>query len=141
MRVVIGPVDVTSARAWLGHARQVVDQLDAVAPGECFTAPEIRATFRAYLDEWNEHARGEEFLWEADIPAEQVEFDMHAFQRVAGVLAARDEREGWRSPPEGEDFLLALLQGAFTAMQAEGATSAAFANHLAEFWPGRAPIC
>jgi hypothetical protein len=139
MRVVIGPVDGASATAWLGYARRVVDELDEMAPGECFTTPEVLGAFRGYLDSW-EAAAGDEFVWEQDIPTEQVEYNMHAFQRVTGVLAERAEREGRQAPPEGDDFYLALLQGVLTALEAEGAASAAFAKHLAEFWPGWATI-
>lgn len=137
MRVVIGPVDVGSATAWLNYARQVLDDLGAMAPGECYTSPDVVDTFRSFVDSWEAAATGEKFLWEQDIPAEQVEFNMHAFQRVAGVLAERAEREGIRAPDDAEEFYLALLHGVLSALEAEGPSSAAFAKHLGEFWPGR----
>jgi hypothetical protein len=140
MRVVVGPVDAGSASVWLAYARDVLDELETMAPGECFTSPQVLATFRHYVDEWSSVSDGEKFLWEQDIPAEQVEYNMHAFQRVAGVLAERAEREGPKAPPEGEDFYLALLHGVLAALEAEGPASAAFAKHLGEFWPGRGSI-
>lgn len=140
MRVVIGPVDAGSARAWLGYATRVIDELDAMAPGACYTTPEVLAVFRGFLQSWQAAALDREFLWEQDIPTEQVEYNMHAFQRVAGLLTERAEREGRQAPPEGDDFYLALLQGVLTALEAEGPASASFAKHLAEFWPGWACI-
>lgn len=140
MRVVIGPVSAASALAWLDYADEVIVELDAIAPGECFTTPEVLEVFRSYVASWRASAVGDELLWERDIPAEQVEYHMHAFQRVAEVLDQRAEERGTASPPEGEDFYAAILQGVLTALDAEGPSSAAFAEHLAEFWPGRDPL-
>jgi hypothetical protein len=141
MRVVIGPVDARSARAWLRYADQVLDELGTMAPGECFTTPETVALLRGYVDSWKRTTgSGPEFWWEQEIPTEQVEYSMHAFQRVVDVLARRAEVHGRAAPPEGDDFYLALLHGVLAALQGESASSAAFAKHLAEFWPGWATI-
>lgn len=141
MRVVIGPVDVRSAEAFVGYAHQALDDVGAMAPGECFTTPEVMAVFRGFVDAWGEAAVGDEFVWEQDLPPEQVEYNMHALQRVAGVLAERAEREGRQLPPEAEDFYIAMLHGVLTALETGGPASAAYAKHLAEFWPGRERIC
>ena len=138
--MVIGPVGVASANAWLDYADQVIDELAAMAPGECFTTPEVLEVFRAYVTSWRSAAVGSDFLWEQEIPPEQVEYDMHAFQRVAEVLARRAEEQGDAAPPESEDFYAALLRGVLGALEAEGPSSAAFAEHLSEFWPGRDPL-
>lgn len=141
MRVVIGPVDQHSARTWLGYADQVLDELGKMAPGECFTTPETVSLLRGYVHSWKRAARsGPEFLWEQDIPTEQVEYSMHAFQRVVDVLARRAAEHGRSAPPEGDDFYLAVLHGVLRALEAESSSSAAFAEHLAEFWPGWATI-
>lgn len=140
MRVVIGPVSVASANAWLDYADGVLDELAAMAPEECFTTPEVIEVFRAYVASWREAAVGTVMVWERDIPPEQVEYDVHAFQKVAEVLARRAEEHGRASPPEGEDFYGALLQGVLAALDAEGPSSAAYARHLSEFWPGREPL-
>lgn len=138
--MVIGPVSAASALAWLDYADDVLDELGAMAPGECFATPEVIEVFRTYVGSWRASAAGAELLWERDIPAEEVEYHMHAFQRVAEVLDQRAATEGTAAPPEGEDFYAAILQGVLTALEAEGAASAAFAEHLAEFWPGRDPL-
>ncbi|MFP5578223.1 MAG: hypothetical protein ACLGIZ_08280 [Acidimicrobiia bacterium] len=140
MRVVIGPVSVASATAWLDHADEVIDELAVVAPGECFTTSEVLEVFRGYLRSWRAAAVGTELVWEADIAPEQVEYDMHAFQRVVDMRSQRAAERGRVAPPEGEDFYLALLHGVLGALQAEGPASASFAKHLAEFWPGRDPL-
>jgi hypothetical protein len=140
MRVVIGPVSVPSANAWLDYAEEVLGELASMAPGECFTTPEVLEVFRAYVASWREAAVGTEMVWERDIRPEQVEYDMHAFQRVAQLLAQRAEEHGLAAPPEGEDFYVAVLQGVLAALDAEGPSSAAYAEHLAEFWPGRDPL-
>lgn len=140
MRVVIGPVSVASATAWLDYADEVIDELAAMAPGECFTTSEVLEVFRGYLTSWRAAAVGTDLVWERDIAPEQVEYDMHAFQRVVDVLSQRAAEGGRAAPPEGEDFYLALLNGVLSALQAEGPASASFAKHLSEFWPGRDPL-
>ena len=127
---------------WLDYAQEVLDELESMAPGECFTSPDVMATFRHYVSSWRDSVGSDRdwFLWEQDIPTEQVEYNMHAFQRVAGVLAERAERDGVQAPPESEDFYLALLQGVLSALEGESGSSAAFAKHLGEFWPGRESI-
>lgn len=134
--MVIGPVDAGSARAWLGYAEQVLDEVGSLAPGECFTSPDTLDFLRAFVRSWQLSAVGDVFCWEEDIPAERVEYSMHAFQRVVDVLARRAEVHGRMAPPEGDAFYLAVLQGVLRALETESASSAAFARELAEFWPG-----
>ena len=125
--------------AWIGFAREVVADLDVLAPGECFSTAEVRAIFESYLEQWTAAARRDEkFVWEEDIPAEQVEYHVHAFHQAAAMLARHEEQTGERqSPAEGDEFYLALLTGVLTALEAEGPSSAAFAQYLGQFWPGR----
>lgn len=139
MRVVVGPVSAISAAAWIGHARGILDDLDALAPGKCFSTPEVRAIFDSYLSEWEAILQPDEkFVWERDIAAEQVEYHLHAFHQVAEMLSRPDGRGDIAGPPaEGEDFVLALLHGVLSALEAESPSSAAFAKHLGAFWPGR----
>lgn len=139
MRVVVGPVSRSSAKAWLGYARRVVDELGELAPDATFSSPEVVATFTDYLDQWDvAAATSGEFVWESEIPAEHVEFHMHAFHQVATVLREREERVGARqAPEEAQEFYLALLQGVLTALEAESQASAEFAQHLGRFWPGQ----
>ncbi len=139
MRVVVGPVPARSAEAWIRHARGVLADLDALAPGECFSTPEVCAIFDFYLSEWEVMVGADEkFVWERDIPAEQVEYHIHAFHQVANMLSGPNGRRGTPGPPaEGEEFVLALLNGVLSALESEGPSSAAFAQHLGQFWPGR----
>lgn len=139
MRVVVGPVSRESARAWLGYARSVVDELSDIAPGQCFTTPEVLAVFSEYLDSWDRAARRSgDFFWEDEIATEQVEYHMHSFHQVAGMLRDRQERLGAaQAPDEGDAFYLALLNGVLSALETESASSAEFAQHLGRFWPGQ----
>lgn len=139
MRVVVGPVSANSAAAWIGHAREILDDLDSLAPGECFSTPEICAIFDSYLSEWEAALHEDEkFVWERDIPAEQVEYHLHAYHQVADMLAGPGRRHHTAGPPaEGEEFALALLGGVLSALEAESPSSASFAKHLGAFWPGR----
>lgn len=140
MRVVIGPVDAGSARAWLSHAEQALDEVPLLAPGECFTSPDTLEFLRGFVRSWQLSADGDVFVWDEDIPAERVEYSMHAFQRVVAVLAERAEATGRTAPPEGDAFYLAVLTGVLRALETESPSSAAFARELAEFWPGSVTV-
>lgn len=141
MRVVVGPVSNASARSWLDYAQGVVDELTAIAPDACFSTPEVREIFESYLAEWRRVARRRgDFVWEADIPAEQAEYHMHAFHQVAAMLAEREHQTGAASAPdESREFYVALLSSVLSALEAESAASAEFAQHLGRFWPGQEP--
>jgi hypothetical protein len=135
MRVVVGPVRGESARAWLAHAHGVVDDLDR-SPRSCPATPELLDVFRGYLAEWDGAATEEKFCWERDIPVEEAKYHVHAFHQVAEMLSVEaDGRDDWRSPDEGVEFVLALLTGVLGALQAEDPASAAFAQHVGQFWP------
>ena len=140
MRVVIGPVSTESAELWLGYARTVVRDLEAVAPGASFADPELRSIFDGYLSEWEAEAAGDgPFLWSRDLPAEQMEYHLHAFHQLATALHEQAERRGTVLLPEGgQEFYAAVLRGALAALESESPASAAFARHLGEFWPGQA---
>lgn len=138
--MVVGPVSTQSARAWLDRARGIVDDLDATAPDECFTTPEVLAAFDHYLTEWEGVARtaGETFVWEQELSAEQVEYHVHAFQKVAELFAQRQATGAAPPAPKAAaEFRLALLHGVLAALSAEGPASAEFAQHLGQFWPGQ----
>ena len=138
MRVVVGPVSSGSAKEWLAYAREVVDDLDSLAPGECFSTPEVRSIFDGYLQAWEETAAaGGEFVWSCDVPPEQIEYHVHAFHQVATMLAKREADIGEpQSPESGRPFYAAVLRGALGALEVEGPSSAAFAQELRQFWPG-----
>ena len=139
MRVVIGPVPAESAKLWLAYARQVVDDLSDIAPGASCATPEVRDIFEGYLSAWEDAAsRGSTFLWSSDVPAEQVEYHVHAFHQLATILDQRAlDLEARQAPEAGEEFYAAVLRGALSALEAEGPASAAFAQHLEQFWPGQ----
>jgi hypothetical protein len=136
MRVVIGPVDARSAQVWLTYADGVLDELGTMAPGACFTSPDTVEFLRGFVRSWELSVTGDVFLWEEDIPAERVEYSMHAFHRVVDLMSRRAEEHGRSAPPEGDAFYVAVLQGVLRALETESASSAAFARDLAESWPG-----
>ena len=138
MRVVVGPVSAQSANAWLAYARGVVDELDHLAPDQCFSTPEVRAIFDDYVSDWETTAAaGGTFTWQRDVAAEQAEYHVHAFHQVATMLERREQESGrHHAPPEGEEFYRALLTGVLAALEAESAASSEFAQHLLQFWPG-----
>ena len=140
MRVVIGPVSAASAELWLGFARNVVDDLEGIAAGASFANAEVRSIFDGYVSTWEAAAASEgTFLWSGEVAAEQLEYHLHLFHQLATLMAEQAERRGTRLLPDGSrEFYAAVLRGILTALESEGPASAAFARHLAEFWPGQA---
>jgi hypothetical protein len=137
--VEIGPVTASSVTAWVGYARKALDEVVGEPGSEGVWIPDDTvATFCTYLDTWEaEAARGDSFHWSSDIPADEAEYLSHAFFRIASNLANRAEERGYTmAPPEGEEFYRALVTSFLAALQAEGAGSAEFSEHLRSFWPG-----
>jgi hypothetical protein len=99
---------------------------------------DIQSAFATYLDEWSAvAARDEVFKWSVEVDPELVEYLVHGFYRLAAVLADEAERRGGRiSPPEGDVFYGALVNGLLDALGEGSPANAEFASHLRAFWPG-----
>jgi hypothetical protein len=139
VRVQIGPVSATSVTAWVDFARTSLEEVVGQPGAEGVWLPdETVATFVHYLDEWEKAATGvDEMRWAAEVPAEEAEYLLHAFFRIASNLANRAEDRGYTlAPPGSEDFYRALVTSFLAALDAEGHGSQEFSEHLRSFWPG-----
>ena len=141
MHVTLGPVPSDSVRAWVHDARSVLasmktDPVDAGEPG-VWLPPDVIETFTTYLDTWEAAADEETFRWDGDLSAEQAEYLMHAFFRLAHHLSETVEERGFRfMSPEGDDFYRSLVTSMVVALEQEGSSSSEFSQHLRSFWPG-----
>lgn len=135
----VGPASSSSALAWIGYARSVLDRSDGIVGADALP-DEVRDRFGALLGAWEDAARrSDELHWEADVEPDEVEFLAHAFLRIAEALAERAERGGGPSaPPEGDEFYQALVTGIVDALAAEDRARAEFAEQLRQEWPGLA---
>ena len=75
----------------MADARKVLASMasDPVEPGEegVWLPPDVLANFSAYLDTWESTAGEDEvFRWDGEIAADQAEYLMHAFFRLAHHL-------------------------------------------------------
>jgi hypothetical protein len=136
VHVSIGPVASSSAKAWLGYAREVLTSLRP--PGGIEISSDLRESFVGYLTQWEKvAAAGDEFRWETDVAPEIVEYLVHGFYQVATQLADEAEARGSRlMPEEGDAFYAALVRGVLDALADESAPTAEFAAYLRSFWPG-----
>jgi hypothetical protein len=136
VHVSVGPVASSSAKAWLGYAREVLSLRRA--PGGLEIASDLRESFVGYLTEWEKvAAASDEFRWETDVAPELVEYLVHGFYQVAAHLAEEAEARGSRLMPEEADaFNGALVDGVLGALADESAPTAEFAAYLRSFWPG-----
>lgn len=134
MLVTLGPVAAASARVWIRDARRLLDDV----PVEHVLSADVAGTFATYLDTWADVAANEdEFRWEGDISAEQAEYLMHAFFRLAQHLADTLDERGYRyMSPEGDAFYQCLVTSVVDALEHESASSSEFSAHLRSFWPG-----
>lgn len=137
MRLQVGPVPSLSVRAWVAYAREKVDELGS-DPFEADMPSDIVEVFETYLDAWTEAAdAGEEFWWEAEIPSEVAEYQVHAFHQIVSRLAqAAVDRGEPEQPPEAEPFYQSLVNAIIDGLEMEGASTAEYATHLRSFWPG-----
>lgn len=135
MRVAIGPVAAAGARAWIASAREILAGRRADDAEELPAA--LRQAFAAYLDEWEDAARGDRFRWEAEVDPEVLEYLVHGFYRVVTHLAEEAGRRGVdQQPREGDAFYRCLVDAVLEALSRSGPGRAAFAEELRSFWPG-----
>lgn len=136
MRFQIGPLPSGSVRAWIGHAKDKIDEIQS-GPFETRISQDVLAAFQGYLTEWERAAVVEEFLWEEEVPGEIAEYHAHAFHQIADRMAEAAEARGESlQPPDGEAFYQALVMAIIDGLQMEDQTTAAYADHLRSFWPG-----
>jgi len=130
-------VPSASVLSWVSYAREKVgeiasDPFDGDIPGDIVTV------FDTYLRDWEAVASSSEvFFWEAEIPSEIAEYQVHAFHQIVNRLArAALDRGEPEQPPEGELFYESLVNAIIDGLQMEGASTAEYAMHLRSFWPG-----
>jgi hypothetical protein len=139
MRVQVGPVTSGSVTLWVAYARTVLAQaLSGSDPAVPAPAPEAVEAFERYLNTWEAIAeRDTEFLWVADVDAEEIEFLAHVWFGMATALAERASKRGFPlSPPEGDEFYQALLRALLDGLAHEGRSLLEFSEQLRDAWPG-----
>ena len=139
MRVQVGPVASGSVTMWVAYARTVLAQAISRRDANLGTIPaEAINGFEHYLDTWADLAeRDPEFVWVADVDAEQIEFLAHTWFGLARALANQAEKRGFPvSPPEGEEFYQGLVHALLDGLAHEGRSLAEFSEQLRDEWPG-----
>lgn len=129
-------VDSTSALAWIGFAR---DMLDAVVGDPGISIPaETLAVVQGYLHDWEEQANlGPTMSLQADMPADELEHLGHVFMKVSRYAVDKADERGFDvSPPEADGFFAALSEAVIDALEYSGEGSATeFASGLRNDWP------
>jgi hypothetical protein len=133
VRIELGPITSTSAAAWAAHARAVLD-----GPAGVGLADDVRADFAAFVRIIERaSARGGDMRWAGDLAAERIEFLALAFYRLSAELFGTTLEPGPVAlPEEAVPFYQALVRGVLGALASERRSGAAFAEDLADFWPG-----
>lgn len=141
MRVDLGPVDASSALAFVDYGWRVLD----AAPGRELSG-DVQQEFRRYLAQWTSAAqrgsdvRGAAIRWSYETTCDEVKYLLHAFHRLASDVEA--QLPGGELPPfpaQAVQFYRALVRALLGAVATE-ATCATWAADLGSFWPGIDPL-
>lgn len=100
--------------------------------------PPVAARLSRILADWESEAtRGPELSLTFEIPDEEAEFLAHAFLLVAEQWTAMADERGFDvSPPEGDEFYAALVDGVIAAMEhADDVSAVEFGEALRNVWP------
>ena len=143
MKVCVGPVDRTSARAWTGWARERLLTLRG-GQSETTTLPaQVLEDVGSYLDSWAGAAGSgsDAFRWHVDFHSDELEYLANSLYNLDLHLA--DEGR-WRparaEPTEGRAFHVVLVEALLFALAQEGPSQAAFADQLRPGWPMTEPV-
>jgi len=139
VRVRVGPLSSAGVSLWIAYARTVISR-SLVRPDELGVplSGDVVELFEGYLDTWEREASDHTtFLWEAEVPTDQVTALGASWFLIASRLAEVAERRGYPiSPPEGDEFYRALINAFLAGLDAEGGELAVMADELRAEWPG-----
>lgn len=134
MQIVVGPIPVDSARAWLDYAEDTLDHLrhvdDVELPKPAFDA------FEELLDEWRTIAKADRpFRWVSEQSPERAEYLISGLYHVGNVVEreAAAGRQGLR-PPEADEFHVRLVASVLGALEAEGPPYDQFVREIRGDW-------
>ena len=102
----IGPASAESARVWLTVARANLETMVAAGPKAPFRIPpEIVGRFRVILDEWQDEAASEPFVYEGEEDRERARMLLTYWLNIISLTEAQRTALGvaeW--PPESVPF-------------------------------------
>ena len=140
MRVDVGPVEPTSARAWIGWAREMLGTLRR-EPAATPTLPaDVLDDVGSYVDSWAGAAtKGDgTFRWQTELHPEELEYLANSLYNFDRRLADKARPcPGRAEPSEGRAFHVVLVECLLFALAQAGASQAAFAEQLRPSWPVR----
>ena len=142
MRVDVGPVEPTSARAWIGWAREMLGTLRHEPAATPTLTAEVLDDVGDYVDSWAGAASNGAgaFRWHVEIHPDELEYLTNSLYNVDLRLADQARpRPGRAEPTEGRAFHVVLVDSLLFALAQAGASQAAFAEQLRPFWPIREP--
>ena len=130
VRVCVGPVAPTSAEAWIGWAREMIETLRR-QPGTAVKLPaEVLDDVASYVESWAGANRpGDVFRWQVDVDPDELEYLTNALYNLDLRLA--DEA----APAEARAFHIVLVQALLFALAQESPSRAAFVQQLRPSWP------
>ncbi len=130
VRVCVGPVAPTSAKAWIGWARKAIEALRR-QPGTAAKLPaQVLDDVAAYVESWAGANRpGAVFRWQVDVDPDELEYLTNALYNLDLRLA--DEA----APAEARAFHVVLVQALLFALAEASPSRAAFVEQLRPSWP------
>lgn len=138
MKLCVGPVEPSSAQAWLEWVQGAVRDLRR-EPGLSVTVhPQVLDAVSSYVGSWAgaTPADGGVFRWEIDVHPDELEYLTNALYHLDLVLAEEAGHVPERAEPgEARAFHVALVHALLFALAQAGPSRAAFVEQLRPAWP------
>ncbi|HEV2759629.1 MAG TPA: hypothetical protein VGV86_08705 [Acidimicrobiales bacterium] len=130
VRVCVGPVAPTSAEAWIGWAREMIEALREQPEAPVKLPAQVLDDVEAYVESWAGANRpGDVFQWQVDVDPDELEYLTNSLYNLDLRLA--DEA----APAEARAFHIVLVQALLFALAQESPSRAAFVEQLRPSWP------
>ena len=130
VRVCVGPVAPTSAKAWISWARKMIEALRRQPESAVKLPAQVLDDVAAYVESWaGANRRGDVFEWQVEVDPDELEYLTNALYNLDLRLAEE------AAPAAARAFHIVLVQALLFALAQESPSRAAFVEQLRPSWP------
>ena len=127
----VGPVERTSAHAWIGWTKDALRRIRCQSPSASALPTRVLDDVDSYLDVWDDAtlAGGDVVECRMDVDPEELQYLTYAIYNLDLHLADQAE------PTEGHSFHVVLVRDLLLTLAQVSPSQAAFAAQLRPTWP------